>query len=107
MNATYRTPLLSCTLRGKRLPRALWVFAAGLLLAMHLAGAQAANGGGLILDGIDDFAVAAGSVYPDSADLHDFTVEAWIYPTKSSGYIAVDDAYGIRIVRNDSKTSNT
>src|SRR6266540_1381316 len=69
-----------------------------LTLLIFVLGAfhsRAAEGLALALDGVNDDARAAGTVFPDSTTLQSFTVEAWVYPTAAGSVISTDDAYDL------------
>src|SRR6266567_2392911 len=66
-----------------------------LLQAIPTEGAHAADGSALSLDGVNDFARATGTIFPNSTALQSFTVEAWIYPTVAGSVIATDDDYDL------------
>ncbi len=61
----------------------------------------------LLLDGVDDRAEANTSIFPNTSTLRSFTVEAWIYPSRTGGmFIATDDAYDLLLSYRDDAANN-
>jgi hypothetical protein len=60
----------------------------------------------LSLDGLDDKAEAAITIFPNTATVSSFTVEAWIYPTDSGTYILSDDAYSLILFYQSGASNN-
>jgi len=75
-------------------------------MALSMSGCSRGDGGGttpavadneLFLDGLDDRAEAAASVFPNPGQFKSFTFEAWIFPTVSPTYIATTGAYFVAV----------
>jgi len=59
------------------------------------------------LDGEDDHAIAATTIWPNSSTFATYTVEAWIHPTRLGASILTDDAYAAILFTPTGKLAHT